>query len=314
MLRILSNKKIFLILFVFISSHYSYALAGDILVVQSARFPVYNAALQGFETAIMEDVPARGLKSILPHTITTRIISEEKNPQELIQEINRKHPDLIVAIGSSSLSRVRENSDIPIIYLMVPDPKSIIDSQANVTGINMNLTAGQQLDSLIRTIPGARRIGLVYDPDKTGVLVKEAEDYAERRNISIVARPVKTSMEVPSQLAGLRGKIDCYWMVPDQTVITPGTIEYIFLFSLENRIPVLTFAEKYLKLGAVVSVSFDAADMGKQAGELAIDILHDSVLSGRPPIQARKITVRVNHLAAKKLGVEIKENRANSRP
>jgi len=307
MLRILSNKKIFLIFFVFISFHYSYALAGDILVVQSARFPVYNTALQGLETAILKDVPTRGLKSILSHTITTHILSEAKDPQGLTQEINRQHPDLIVAIGSSSLSQVRGISDIPIIYLLVPDPESIIDSQANVTGISMNLTAGQQLDSLISAIPDARRIGLVYNPDITGGLVRDAADYAKRHNISIVARPVKTSREVPTQLAGLKGKIDCYWMLPDQTVITPGTLEYIFLFSLENRIPILTFADKYLKLGAVVSASFDAEDMGEQAGELAIGILNNTVSTGRPPIQARKVNVRVNRLAAKKLGVDIRE-------
>ncbi|MBW2466887.1 MAG: ABC transporter substrate-binding protein [Deltaproteobacteria bacterium] len=307
MARILTHRKIFLTLFVLFTFQHTGALAGDILVVQSARFPVYNDALQGLETVILRDVPARGLKAILPHTISNRILSEANNPQDLKQEIIRQRPDLIVVIGSSSLSLVKDIREIPIIYLLVPKPESIIGSRAKVTGIKMHITAGQQLNSLILMVPETRRIGLIYDPENTGTLVKYAEEFAKRRNISIVSRPVNTSREVPAQLAGLKGKIDWYWMVPDQTVITPDTLDHIFLFSLENRIPILTFAEKYLKLGAVLSVSFDAEDMGKQAGEQALQILNGTKVSDLPPVQARKVNIRVNQMAAETLGVKIRE-------
>ncbi len=305
MLRIISNKKIFLILFIFISFQKTHAWADDILVVQSAQLQVYNNALQGFETIVLRDISTRGLKTIQPHTVTTRILSAEKNLQHLKQEIARRHPDLLLVIGSSSLALVKGISDIPIIYLLAPNPGLVAGTQDNITGINMNVTAKQQLTSLIHLIPEIKRIGLLYNPDRTGTLVREAEEFAKRIGIHLVALPVKTSKEIPSRLARMKDKIDCYWMLPDQTVITPQTLDYIFLFSLENRIPVLTFAEKYLKLGATLSVSFDATDMGKQAGELALKILNGTKVSDFSPVQVRKVNVRVNHLAAKLLGIDI---------
>jgi putative ABC transport system substrate-binding protein len=96
-------------------------------------------------------------------------------------------------------------------------------------------------------------------------------------------------------------------MLPDQTVVTPQTLDHIFFFSLENRLPIITFAEKYLKLGAVLSVSFDPTDMGKQAGELALTILNGTNVSDLAPVQVRKADIQVNRLTAKLLGLDIKD-------
>ena len=44
--------------------------------------------------------------------------------------------------------------------------------------------------------------------------------------------------------------------------------EFPFLFFLENKIPILTFAEKYVEIGALISIGIDVFDMGRQAGEI----------------------------------------------
>lgn len=305
MLRILSNIKSVLIFSLYFCLQYSCVLAADIFVVQSAKIPVYNAALNGLESVILRDIPSRGRKSIQPHTITTFSLSEESRPQGLKMKIIRQNPDAIIAIGSSSLSLVRSITEIPIIYILVPEPEQLVETQDNVTGVRMNLSAGQQLAPLIRLIPEVKSIGLLYDPGNTGDLVNEAEEFARQRNIDFVARSVKTSKEVAAKLAGLKDRIDAFWMVPDRTVITSETLEQIFLFSLENRIPVLTFAEKYLKLGAVLSVSFDSESAGIQAGELTLAILKNNLASFPPPAPARGVNIRVNSSAAETLGIKI---------
>lgn len=279
----------------------------DIVVVQSARLPAYNNVLQEFTSTISTDVPARGLKSIQAHTITSHILTEVESQSTLRQKIIRQQPDLLVVIGSSSLSLVKNIKDIPIIYLMVPYPELIVQGQSNITGININISAGQQLKALTRKIPQIKSIGLLYDPDRSSSFVKEAEDFARHNNLSLVALPVTSVKEVPGQLAKLRDKVDCYWMLPDRTIITPQTVDLILLSSLENRIPVLTFSEKYLDLGAMISVSFDPHDMGKQAGELAMKILADTKVSDLGPVQIRKVNIRINHIAAKILGVAVED-------
>ena len=55
------------------------------------------------------------------------------NIENMICEIK---PDLILTIGKEVLSRVKKISNIPVIYLMVLNPESIIEcGEKNITGV-----------------------------------------------------------------------------------------------------------------------------------------------------------------------------------
>lgn len=299
----MTRKNLIAVIFLLGLQH-AVAWGGDVVVVQSARLKAYDTALEGFECVLSQDIPARGPKSIQAHTLTSYILSETKSPGQLRKDIVRQHPDLLLVIGSSSLSLVKNITDIPIIYLMVPYPELMIKAQDNITGININVSAEQQLKALLRAIPQTKNVGLLYDQKQTGMIVQEAKEFAALHNdISLVALPVKKSSEVPGQLVKLADKVDCFWMLPDRTVLTPQTVDYIFLFSLENKIPILTFSTKYLDMGAVLSVSFDSYDMGKQAGELAMQILSKEKTGDIPPEKVRKVRVNKNYSAAEMLGI-----------
>jgi putative ABC transport system substrate-binding protein len=100
----------------------------------------------------------------------------------------------------------------------------------------------------------------------------------------------------------MKGKADLFWMLPDATVITPETVESILLLSLDYKIPILTFSEKYLELGAMLSIGVDPFDIGCQAGEMARKIF--SGASGDAQhADARKALVAVNMKIAGKLGI-----------
>lgn len=309
--RILFLKKILFFILIIITMHNFPAWGGDVVVIQSAGLAAYNAAWEGFTNVLLQDIPTRGPKAIRAHTISTYILTDIESPTQLRNAVIKQHPDLLLVVGSSSLALVKNITDIPIIYLMIPFPKLMVNAQDNITGINMNISVEQQLAPLLRVIPQIKSIGLLYDPKQTGMIVQEALEYARQKNISLLALPVKEPREVPGQLAKLSDKADCFWMLPDRTVLTPQTIDYLFLFSLENRIPILTFSEKYLAMGAVLSVSFDTFDMGRQAGELALKVMHGSKISDIPPERVREVVVHTNEAAAKMLGIVLQgpENR-----
>jgi ABC-type uncharacterized transport system substrate-binding protein len=92
-------------------------------------------------------------------------------------------------------------------------------------------------------------------------------------------------------------------MLPDATVTTPNTVEAMLHFSFDNHIPLLTFADKYLKLGATVSAGFDLFEMGAQAGRMA-----RRVMSSPPERIAavefpEKVNVQLNGKVAVKMGL-----------
>jgi hypothetical protein len=49
-------------------------------------------------------------------------------------KIRRSRPELIVAVGVGALLKVKVIKDIPIVYLMIPDPRSLLSEEENITG------------------------------------------------------------------------------------------------------------------------------------------------------------------------------------
>jgi len=289
-------KRFFIIvslLIPFIPCHALSEARQEIVAVQGMRVAPYEEAIKGF-------------KSLCDATITRLVISELKGA-DVVEKIHEIRPDLVLAIGMGALSRVKAIHDIPVVYLMILDPRSILSGGRNITGVSMNIPQERQLRTLSKALPDIKTIGLLYDPERTGYLAKGARNAAREIGLKLVANEVHRSREVPPLIEDMRGKIDVFWMLPDLTVITPETVEFLLLFSLENKIPILSFSEKYVELGALMSIGIDTFDMGCQAGDMAKAILSGRDVTNVQQVDARKAVMWINLKVARKLGITIDE-------
>jgi putative ABC transport system substrate-binding protein len=296
------RTPLFILFFLLLPVH-ALAEHADLVVVQSSVLQPYEEVRQGFLQAWSRSTPRHGIKSVPQGSVKEFILSEEQDRRSLPERIKNLSPDMIIAIGTNALNLTARIPDIPIIYLLVPYPETIVSRRKNLIGIRMTIPAGRQLKDFIKTFPWLKRIGVIYDPKRSLRLIKDAKSYTDTNNLVLVSRAVSDSHEVPGQLADLQGDIDCFWMIPDLTVTTPQTVEAILLFSLENRVPVLTFSEKYLRMGATVSVTYDLNKMGKQASELANRILFNGAVSQSPYHEVESTKISINRKVAEKLGI-----------
>jgi len=229
--------------------------AQEIVVVQSLKVKPYEDALRGFKSVWTGKIK----KLILP----------EMEGADAVREIREAKPDLVLAIGAEALAKVRKIQDIPIVYLMVLNPQAIIQSEENITGVSMNIPPENQLAALQKVLPQVRRVGLLYDPHKSGSLVKKAQVAARAAGIELVTKEVYSPKDVAELANSMKGMIQAFWVIPDTTVVTPETMEFLLFFFMEHRIPVLAFSNKYVEAGALMSLDIDAFTQGKQAGEAA---------------------------------------------
>ena len=287
MRKILSIIMLLSLIFLYAAA----ATGQDIVVVQSAKFAPYEEALRGFQGICRADI--------------TRIVISEPARNDVIERINKIGPNIIIAIGMDALVKVKTIKDIPIVYLMILNPQSILSGEKNISGVTMNIPQERQLLIISKTLPHIRKVGLVYDPAKMGYLVKWAQKTAATIGIELIANEVHSARDVPSSIKDLEGKIDAFWMIPDTTVITPETLEFLLLFSLENKIPILTFSEKYVELGALISIGTDPFDMGSQAGEMANRILSKKDYAHVEEVNAKKEVISINITVARNLGISI---------
>jgi putative ABC transport system substrate-binding protein len=284
-------RKIFLLIFLIICFAPAAARAHDIVVVQGLQIKPYDEAVRGFRNSCDANTK-KFLLSDLGGTDFVRLIREER-------------PRLILAVGPEALKKVRPIMDIPIVYLMVINPQSMVKGHRNVTGVAMNVAPEKYLDLLTRISPKPKMVGVICDPAKSGYLVKRAQQAARGRGIELAVREVQTPREVPDALTSLKGIVDALWMFPDTTVVTPETVELFLLTSQENRFPVIGFAGKYVEMGALAALDIDSFDQGRQAGEMAARILDGSAVADLPGGEARSTTVKVNRSVAKKLGISL---------
>jgi putative ABC transport system substrate-binding protein len=287
--------RIFLTVTLFLMACRGFVEAVEVFVVESMNIQPYDDALQGFRSSC-------GCN-------TREIVLSETRERDLIKEIHRSRPGLILAIGIDALSKVKGFKDIPIVYLMIPNPRSLLSGEENITGVSMRVSAERQLAKLKEVLPEVKRVGLVYDPHKTGPFIENALEASKGLGIRLVLKEVDSPKNVDSAIRGVaKDGIDVLWMVPDTTVVTGETEDSFFIFSLDNRIPILTFSQKLLEKGAVLSVGIDPQDMGRQAGEMVKRILSGTRVSDLPRVDARKVVLSLNLKTAKKLRITISDD------
>lgn len=282
---------IFLTILYLLSFHASVTAAWDVLVVQNFRAKPYAEALRGFRTSCNATVH--------------ELVISELNGEDVAAEIRRRKPDLILAMGMDSLLKVRKIKEKPVVYLMVLNPDSALNGETNITGVSMEIPPEKQLVHFRKVLPRLKRIGLIYNPKTTSHLVARALKAAERSGIELKALKASKHGDFPELLNSMKGNIDAYWMLPDSMIITPQSVEYLIFYSMQNRIPVFTFSEKYLRIGAFLSLEINTFTMGKQAGEMARKILSGTSIAELSRMDAYDAILTVNQKVAQKLGISV---------
>jgi len=295
----LTTSMVFLFVFIFFGS---FAEAEQrIIALQSSKVKPYENALEGFKQTA--DAKVR------------RLYLSDLKGKNIVREVRKTKPDMVIAIGVDALREVKCITDIPIVYFMVMQPETILKGEKNISGVSINISQDHQLRTFVLAMPHLKNIGILYDPEKTGRLVKRAKESAKKTGIKLITKEIKSPKEVPSALEEIADSIDAYWMLPDTTAVTPETIEFLFLFSMKKNLPMLTFSKKYVEMGALLSVGIDPNDIGKQAGTMAKNILanrqvrYKQITDARGSVMivnqktAARTVVAVNQKVARKLGI-----------
>ena len=73
------------------------------------------------------------------------------------------------------------------------------------------------------------------------------------------------------------------------------------LITIANKIPILSFSEKYVEMGAFMAVCVNAVDLGKQAGEIAQKLIERDLTMKARCIEPEETELIINRAVAKNL-------------
>lgn len=282
-------KRLLLLILVLATLLPSLAQAYDVLVLLSRRNPAYDEVLKGFRFEQKTSLRLLVLADYAEIDIA-RIVREDR-------------PRVILTVGDAALTATRKVQNTPVVALMALGIHSRKSFQSNLTGIGMYAPQEQYI-SMFRALK-TRRVGVIYNPAKSGWYLRHARQAAEKAGIELIIREVSAPRESIEKLTTLAGKVDALWMLPDSTAVTHETAEAYFHFGQQQGIPVVSFAANYLGLGAAAVLEIDRVELGRQADAMVATLLKgDSIPLAFP----NGTTVRTNSSILRRLGSSFNES------
>jgi putative ABC transport system substrate-binding protein len=271
------------------------AVAQSIVALKSRDLEPFNQALAGFVASCDSRITEYDLQG------------SERRTRGILKRIVADKPKLVIAIGPLAAQVVKEEvRDVPVVFLMVSHPHKYSLKGDNIVGISLDIPIETQFTTYKSLIPGLKTIGVIYDPEKTGELVTESREVAERLGLKLLASAVSSQKGVPAAMRGMLGRIDALWMVPDETVVTPEAFEFLLLAAFANNLPFLAASDIFVEVGAFASLSPDYVDVGRQACQLVQDIESGRLkLTKVNVVPPAKVNLAINLKTASKIGVTL---------
>ncbi len=277
-------------------------------VLQLTEHPALDASNKGFVEALDEA------------GITYNIDQQNaQNDQSACQTIAHKlvndGNDLILAIATPAAQAVAGATDeIPIVGTAITDFASagLVQSNdkpgKNVTGSSDLTPVADQFDLLVKLLPQAKTVGVLYctAESNSDVQVKLADQAAANHGLKLVRYSVSSSNEIQQVVESMVGKVDVVYTPTDNTIAAGMTT--VTMIANDNKLPTICGEEGMVDNGGLATYGINYEELGKLAGQMAVKILKGESKPADMAIEhldASKCTLKTNEETAKKLGIDL---------
>lgn len=274
-------------------------------ITQIVEHPALNKAKQGFKDALKE----AGID----------VEYDEKNANGEVATANliantlvSSKPDLIYTIATTTTQAVAQaTNDIPVVFSAITDPESAGILKENVTGVSDRVNIKQQLELMKKLNPNAKKVGVIFNSSEQNsmVQVNDLKTAASELGMEVVATGVTQASEIPQASETLIGEVDMIYTPTDNLVAS--LINLITEKAIAAKKIVFGAEAAHVKGGALITQGVDYYELGKRAGQMAIEIL-----KGKKPSEIKIETVELNNIVVNEktlnaLGISLPEEIKN---
>ena len=223
-------------------------------------------------------------------------------------------PDVAVALATpSAQALIAATKSIPIVFSAVTDPvaaklvPSWNASGTNVTGVSDLSPLSAQIDLLLKVLPQAKRVGIIYNPGEANsvVIATELKKLLNARGMTLVEAAAPRSVDVASAAKSLVGKADVIYAPTDNNVMS--AFEGIVKVAEQTRLPIVAADTSAARRGAAVAVGLNYYDLGRQTGKIVVRILKGEAPGAIPVQTSNTVELFVNPEAARKQGLTLSD-------
>ena len=235
----------------------------------------------------------------------------------IAKEMVELNADAIV-VGNPVAAKAMMNatSTIPIV-IATSDPVSagLVTNLArpggNVTGLSTMTSElyGKRLELLKETIPGLKRVGLVWHPFSPTMekFTERVKAIAPTLSLKVIPIKVEDAAEFESAFTGAsRARIQAVYLAESPLFYARRAV--LARLALKARLPSLYGTSAYVNDGGFMSYGADFTDQARRIAEYVDKILKGAKPGDLPIEQSTKVQLAINLKTAKALGLTIPQS------
>jgi len=202
--------------------------------------------------------------------------------------------DLMIGVATPvamAMQTATEENRIPVVFAAVSDPLAtgivnlLEQPGANITGTSDFLDSQSVFNLIFALKPETNLVGLLYDvgQDASTTSIAEAKAILNQKGVRFVERTGTTVDEVVLAARALVSDgVQAVFTPTDNTIMTAELS--IYEIFADAGIPHYTGADSFALNGAFLGYGVDYANLGRQTGAMAADILINGKDPGKTPV------------------------------
>ena len=232
----------------------------------------------------------------------------------LAAELVRLEPNVVFAVGTPAAQAAKNATEkIPIVFARSADPvgfglvTSLSRPGGNLTGLStlFRELAAKRLELLTTVIPGAKRVGVLWEPNSpvSGVF-KEIEGAARSVNLELVPAEVRDPDDFAPALRAMQ-EARASAVIAVVGIIFSEHRQRLLDLVAKARLPSMFPNREYVDAGGLMSYGPSSPDMYRRAAAYVDKILKGTKPADLPVEQPTRFELVINLKTAKALGLTI---------
>jgi putative ABC transport system substrate-binding protein len=226
--------------------------------------------------------------------------------QNIAQSFVESKKDIILAIATpTAQAAYNATKEIPILITAVTDPIAAGLTGTNITGTSDATPIDKQFELMKKLIPKSKKVGIVYNMSEQNseIQVNNAKAICGNYGIEIEAVGISSVNEMAQALDMLLTKVDVIYTPTDNLVAS--AMPLIVEKSIKAGVAVIGAESAHVEAGALATQGINYYNLGKQTGEMAIEVLRGKKASELEIKTLDETELIINVESAKKLNIEL---------
>jgi putative ABC transport system substrate-binding protein len=235
----------------------------------------------------------------------------------LAAELVRLKVDVIVTVGTPAARAAKNATEtIPIVFTRITDPvavglvTSLARPSRNLTGVsNLSLgLAGKSLELLTETLPGLRRVAVVWDPTFSAAALQQKEVRQAARVLNLELLPVEVrAAETPEVVVRAVAAQRTQALLVMPALFTEER-RRLAAVATQQRLPTMWYRREFVEAGGLMSYGTNRSDIYRRAASYVDKILKGARPADLPVEQPTTFELVINSKTANTLGLTIPQS------